>query len=67
MEVPELIFDTTSFLANRLLMGTWVVSMSFLATVNSAAMNIGVHVSFQIRVFFFFWIYTQEWNCWIIW
>ena len=25
----------------------------FLAIINSAAMNIGVHVSFQIRVFFF--------------
>ena len=28
-------------------MGMWVVSM---ATVNSAALNIGVHVSFQITV-----------------
>ena len=31
-------------------------------------MNIGVHVSFQINVFFFFfWIYTQEYNCWLMW
>ena len=30
-----------------------------LAIVNSAAMNIGVPISFQIRVFFFFQIYAQ--------
>ena len=36
---------------------------NILAVVNSAAVNIGVHVSFQISVFgFFFQIYTQEWN-----
>ena len=29
-----------------------------LAIVNSAAMNTGSHVSFHIRVFVFFWIYT---------
>ena len=34
-----------------------------LAIVNSAAMNIGVHVSFQIMVFL--WIYAQEWDWWI--
>ena len=34
-----------------------------LAIVNSAAMNIGVHVSFQIS---FLWIYAQEWDCRII-
>ena len=34
-----------------------------LAVVNSAAMSIGVHVSFQIRVLFCFsQIYTQECN-----
>ena len=38
-----------------------------LAIVNSAAMNTGVHVSFQIKVFIFFQIYVQEWDCWIIW
>ena len=38
-----------------------------LAIVNSAAMNIGAHMSFQISVFTFFQIYTQERNCWIIW
>ena len=32
-----------------------------LAIINSAAINIGVHVSFQI-----FWIYAQEWDCCII-
>ena len=31
-----------------------------LALVNSAAMNIGVHVSF--RILFFFRIYAQEWD-----
>ena len=35
-----------------------------LAIVNSAAVNIGMHVSYQISVFA--WIYTKEWNCWII-
>ena len=35
-----------------------------LAIVNSAAMNIEVHVSFPIR-FFFPKIYAQEWDCWI--
>ena len=33
-----------------------------LAIVNSAAVNIGVHVSFGI-MFFFFWIDVQEWDC----
>ena len=32
-----------------------------LAIVNSAAMNIGVNVSFWIRGFV--WIYAQEWDC----
>ena len=30
------------------------------AIVDSAAMNMGVHVSFQIRVFF--WVYAQDWD-----
>ena len=34
-----------------------------LAIVNSAALNIWVHVSFQIRVLSGY--YAQEWNCWI--
>ena len=37
-----------------------------LTIISSAAMNIEMHVSFQIRVFVFFWIYAQEWDCWII-
>ena len=37
-----------------------------LTIVNSAAMNIGVHVSFQMRISVIFQIYTQEWDCWII-
>ena len=36
-----------------------------LAIVNSAAMNIGVHVSFLNYAFL--WEYAQEWDCWIIW
>ena len=31
-----------------------------LLIINSAALNIGMHVSLQISVFIFFWIYTQE-------
>ena len=38
------------------------------ASVNNVAMNIVVYKSFWISVFiYFFWINTQEWNCWIIW
>ena len=41
--------------------------MDNLVIVNSAAMNIGVHVSFKIRVFIFFFLtYAQEWDCWTI-
>ena len=36
-----------------------------LAIVNSAAMNIGVHVSFQI-IYIFAWIYAQDWDFRII-
>ena len=40
-----------------------------LAIVNSAAVNIGVHVSFRVKSFSLFWVYAQgiEWDCWIIW
>ena len=38
-----------------------------LAIVNSAAVNLGVHVSFQIKVLIFVWIYAQECDCWILW
>ena len=37
-----------------------------LAIVNNASVNTGVHVSFHISVLIF-WLYTQEWNCWVIW
>ena len=36
-----------------------------LAIVSFAAMNIGVHQSFQGIVFYQ--MYAQDWNCWIIW
>ena len=35
-----------------------------LAIINSAAMNIGVHVSFNSG---FLGVYAQEWDCWVIW
>ena len=38
-----------------------------LAMINSAAMNIGVHVT---RVSFnsgFLSVYAQQWDCWVIW
>ena len=37
-----------------------------LTIVNSAAMNIGVHVTFQIN-FCLFQIHSQEWNCLVKW
>jgi len=40
------------------------ISCSYvLAIVNSAAVNLGVRVSFRISVF----AQAQEWACWIIW
>ena len=37
-----------------------------LAIVDNAAVNIGVHTSFQISVFMFLWINIQKENSWII-
>ena len=37
-----------------------------LAIVNSAAMNIWVHGIFSNWSLILFWIYAQEWYCWII-
>ena len=34
-----------------------------LAFVNSAAVNVGVHLPF----YSFVWVYVQYWDCWIIW
>ena len=34
--------------------------------INNASLNIMLHVSFQISIFAFFWIYMQEWNYWVI-
>ena len=45
-----------------------VVCFHILRIVNNASMNIEVHVPFQTRVFVcLFQIYTQAWDCWIIW
>ena len=38
-----------------------------LAILNCVAMNTGVPVSFQVRVFVFFWIYVHYLDDWIIW
>ena len=35
-----------------------------LAIINSAAMNTGVHVSFNSG---FLGVYAQQWDCWVIW
>ena len=37
-----------------------------LAIVNSAAMNIGVHVSLSILVSSVS-VYAQQWDCWVVW
>ena len=42
----------------------YLVSFHVLMAVNSAAMNIGVHV---FSVYDFIQIYAQEWDFWIIW
>ena len=38
---------------------------NFLAIVNSASMNIKVHIIFSN--YGFLWVYAQEWDCWVIW
>ena len=35
-----------------------------LAIVNSAAVNMGVHVSFSSG---FLGVYAQQWDCWVVW
>ena len=35
-----------------------------LAIIDSSAMNIGVHVSFNSG---FLSVYAQQWDCWVIW
>ena len=44
--------------------GGYLACFHILAIINSAAMNIGVNVSFQTM---FFSGYAQEWDCRIIW
>ena len=39
----------------------------FFTIINSTAMNILMPVSIWISVFIFFWVYTEECNCWIVW
>ena len=39
----------------------------YIYIVSNAAMNTGVWESSRISVFGFLQIYTQEWNCWVIW
>ena len=41
--------------------------LHILTTVNIVAVNIVVRVSFWISVFFGGGIYTQKWDCWVIW
>ena len=41
-------------------------SLSILCIVICAAMHIGVHVSFQIKIFCLLWIHAREQDCWII-
>ena len=44
----------------------FTVCFHIFSTVNKAVINIGIHVSFQIRVHCLL-IYTSEWNCWVTW
>ena len=50
----------------HLLMGTLVVSVSWLHIVNNAALNTEVHIFFWISVFVFFGTNTQKWDSQII-
>ena len=44
--------------------GGHLACFHILSIVNNAVLSIRVHVSFQMHVFLFFWICTQEWNYW---
>ena len=56
--------------ASAMKRGTMCVSFTgcfhIFSIVNKAVINIGVHVSFQINVYFLL-IYNQEWNSWVTW
>ena len=43
-----------------------LICFHILVIISNVALNIEVYVSFQISVFIFFQINTQEWDCWII-
>jgi len=57
----------------RSAIGEWFSYFHVLAVVNSAAMNIGVCVSFRISFLHIYKLYREsflhswEWDCWIIW
>ena len=38
---------------------------NLLAIINNVVINMGVQIF--VQSFHFFWVYTQKWNCWIIW
>ena len=61
MNISLSIFTTSSLTIHLLHLGCF----HFLAIINSVAINIEVHISFQITVFFFvcfLQIYTQDWD-----
>ena len=59
MNISLSIFTTSSLTIHLLQLGCF----HFLAVINSVAINIEVHISFQITVFFcFLQIYTQDWD-----
>ena len=56
---------TTSSLSICLLMDTWIASICCYC--KQCCYELGNACIFSNQCFIFFQIYTQEWNCWIIW